>query len=57
MRRQGEHKKLGGGTAGTADPSWPKGCSTPYDIMVSIKSWGKKKKGGDVRSDDICLCK
>ncbi|KAK4806266.1 hypothetical protein QYF61_013410 [Mycteria americana] len=29
-------KKLGGGTARTADPNWPKGYSVPYDVMLSI---------------------
>jgi len=32
----GVHKKLGGDTAGTADPNGPKGYSIPYDIMLSI---------------------
>ncbi|KAK4832997.1 LOW QUALITY PROTEIN: hypothetical protein QYF61_027021 [Mycteria americana] len=30
------HKKLGGGTARTADPNWPKGYSIPYGITLSI---------------------
>ena len=30
------HKKLGGDTAGTADPNGPKGYSIPYDVMLSI---------------------
>ncbi|KAK4824807.1 hypothetical protein QYF61_019475 [Mycteria americana] len=30
------HKKLGGGTARTADPNWPKGYSIPYGVMPSI---------------------
>jgi len=34
-RRLGVHKKLGGDTAGTADPNWPKGFSIPYDITLS----------------------
>ncbi|KAK4815143.1 hypothetical protein QYF61_017584 [Mycteria americana] len=29
------HKKLGGGTAKTADPNWPKGYSIPYDVMLN----------------------
>ncbi|KAK4823531.1 hypothetical protein QYF61_003040 [Mycteria americana] len=36
------HKKLGGDTARTADPNWPKGYSIPYGIMRSIetgRSW------------------
>ncbi|KAK4823432.1 hypothetical protein QYF61_002118 [Mycteria americana] len=37
------HKKLGGDTAGTADPNWPKGYSIPDDVMLSDKSWGKKR--------------
>ena len=39
------HKKLGGDTARTAEPNWPKGYSTPYDVMLSIYSWQKKKEG------------
>ncbi|KAK4807227.1 hypothetical protein QYF61_024347, partial [Mycteria americana] len=34
------HKKLGGVTARTADPNWPKGYSIPYDVMLSIYTWG-----------------
>ncbi|KAK4817679.1 hypothetical protein QYF61_024908 [Mycteria americana] len=34
------HKKLGGGTARTADPNWPKGCSRPYGVMLSIETGG-----------------
>jgi len=30
------HRKLGGDTAGTADPNWPKVYSIPYDVMLSI---------------------
>lgn len=30
---------------GTADPSWPKGHSTAYGIMLSIWSGGRRKKG------------
>ncbi|KAK4809231.1 hypothetical protein QYF61_012884 [Mycteria americana] len=32
------HKKLGGGTARTADPSWPKDYSIPYGVMLSIET-------------------
>ena len=32
----GGHKELGGDTAGTADPNWPKGYSRPYDVTLSI---------------------
>jgi len=40
------YKTLGRDTAGTADPNpnIPKGYSIPYDIMLSDKSWGKKKE-------------
>ncbi|KAK4831386.1 hypothetical protein QYF61_017517 [Mycteria americana] len=34
------HKKLGGGTARTAGPSWPKGYSIPYGVMLSIETGG-----------------
>ena len=34
--RLGVHEKLGGDTAGTADPNCPKGYSIPYDVMLSI---------------------
>ncbi|KAK4819924.1 hypothetical protein QYF61_015299 [Mycteria americana] len=39
------HKKLGGGTARTADPNWPKGCSIPYDVMLSIETGGELAGG------------
>ncbi|GAB0209839.1 mitochondrial enolase superfamily member 1 [Grus japonensis] len=35
VSRLGVHKKLGGDTAGTADPNSPKGYSIPYDIMLN----------------------
>ena len=38
--RLGVHKKLGGGTAETADLTWPQGYSIPYDIVLSNKSRG-----------------
>ena len=50
-------KELRGDTAGIADPNWPKGYSVPYDVRLSNKSWGKKKEGGDVQSDGVCLPK
>ncbi|KAK4830410.1 hypothetical protein QYF61_010941, partial [Mycteria americana] len=34
------HKKLGGGTARTVDPNWPKGYSIPYGVMPSIETGG-----------------
>ena len=37
-------KKFGGGTAGTADPNWPKGYSMPYNIMPSNKT-GLEEEG------------
>ncbi|KAK4806257.1 hypothetical protein QYF61_013401 [Mycteria americana] len=33
-------KKLGGDTARTADPNWPKGYSIPYGVMLSIETGG-----------------
>ncbi|KAK4815582.1 hypothetical protein QYF61_004797 [Mycteria americana] len=39
------HKKLGGGTARTADPHWPKGYSIPYGVMLSIETGGKVGRG------------
>jgi len=30
------HKKLGGDTARAADPGWPRGYLTTYDVMLSI---------------------
>jgi len=49
-RRLGVGKRLGGDTAGTADPNGPKGCSTPYDIMLSHKRWGKRGGGGTFKA-------
>ena len=40
------HKKLGGGTAGTADPSWPKGYSIPYGIMLTAYKDGERRRKG-----------
>jgi len=40
------HKRLGGDTAGTADLSGPKGCSIPYDVMLSsIKLEEEERRG------------
>ncbi|KAK4828920.1 hypothetical protein QYF61_001541 [Mycteria americana] len=39
-RRLEVHKKLGGDTARTADPKWPKGYSIPYDVMLNKKTGG-----------------
>ena len=39
------HRKLGGDTAGTADPNWPKGYPIPYDIMLSNKTRGEVGEG------------
>jgi len=51
------HNKLGGDTAGTADPNWPKGYSMPYDVMLSNKKLGEEKGRGDFRRDGSCLPK
>ena len=56
-RRLGVHKKLGGDTARTADPNWPKACPAPYHVVLSIKSWGKKKEGGKFGVMPFCLPK
>lgn len=37
------HGKLGWNTAGRGDPYWPQGCSTPYDITLSMQSGGEKR--------------
>jgi len=34
-KQVGVGKRLGGDTAGTADPSWPKGSSIPYNTVTS----------------------
>jgi len=46
MSRLGVGKRLWGGAAGTADINWPKGCPIPYEVVLSIYSWGKVKEGG-----------
>lgn len=38
--RLGVHRELGGDSAGTVDPSWPEGYSTPYGLMLSNKTRG-----------------
>lgn len=40
--------KLGEHTPGISEPSLPKRYSVPYDVMLSGKSWGKKKQGESV---------
>jgi len=39
------HKKFGGDTVGTTDPSWPEGYSIPYDIMLHTKTEGWRLAG------------
>ena len=42
--RLGVGKILGGDTARTADPNWPKGPSIPYDVCSAMKA--KRKEEG-----------
>ena len=51
------HQELGGNTARTAGPGWPKGCPTPCGVMLSNKAGVKKEEGEDVWSDGVCLPK
>jgi len=51
------HKKLGGDTAGTADPHQPKRYSIPYDIVLSNARLGDKERAEDVQSYSVCLHK
>jgi len=53
------HEELGADTAGTADHIGSKGYPRPYDVVLSNKSWGKKKEGeaGRVWSDGVHLPK
>jgi len=37
-------KKLGGDTAGRANPNLPREYPTLYDVMLNDKSWGDWKK-------------
>jgi len=53
----GVHEKLGGDMAGTTDPDWPEGCSTPVDVVLSNKSQGKERGQGNDQSYYICHCK
>ena len=39
-------KKQGEDTAATAEPSSPKGYSTPRDVVLSNESWGKEEEEG-----------
>lgn len=42
----GVHEELGGDTAGTAAPGYPKGHSIPYSFMLSVNiSWGRRRMG------------
>ena len=38
------HRKLGGSAVRTADPTWPKGPSTPHDTVPSV--WTRGVAGG-----------
>ncbi|KAK4806181.1 hypothetical protein QYF61_001104 [Mycteria americana] len=44
-RQPDVHKKLGGGTAKTIDPNWPKVYSMPYGVMLSIETGGSWRGG------------
>lgn len=44
----GEQRKLGGSIAGTGDLNWPKGHSTPQNIMPSIWTGGSYPEGEPV---------
>lgn len=41
MSRVGIGKRLGGDTAGTVDPNWPKEYFIPYDTTFSKKNWSR----------------
>jgi len=43
VRSLGMCRKLGGDTARTADPNWPKGYSITHSIMLSNKTGGKSR--------------
>lgn len=51
----GVQKKIGGDTARTTDPHRSKGCSIPYGVILSHKSWEKGRRG--VHSGVFCLPK
>lgn len=36
-------------SARTVHCNWPGGCPTPYDVGLSIESWGKDDEGGMFR--------
>jgi len=38
-------KRWGGDSSRAADLNQPKGYSTPYDVTLSNKRWGRGKKG------------
>lgn len=61
VSRQGVHCDLGGDTASTADPGWPKGCPThnvmTHDDTISTKSCGEERVREDVWSYHVCLPK
>ena len=46
MTRLGVGERLGGDTAGTADPEWLKGYSIPPNVTLSRKNWGRDKRRG-----------
>jgi len=50
----GMHGRLGGDTARAADPSWPKGYTTPYGVILSNYCWRRRRrKRGDIWDDGV----
>jgi len=37
-------KRLGGDIAGTANPSWPKGCFTQCDVIFMNTNWARRRR-------------
>lgn len=40
------HKNMGGEKSRTAEPNYPKGCSIPYEVLLSTKGIRKAEGKG-----------
>lgn len=55
MSRLRVQKKVEGDTIVTDVPSWPKGYSILYDVMLTNKIWGKARIRWDIHGYGICF--
>jgi len=51
------HGKLGGDMAGTGDPTDQRDIPCHMTSRSAYKAGGRRRKGGDIQSDGVCLPK